>query len=555
MKKWKLIAAMLALCALMTVTVFLGSAYAPVVGPCREIEELWAIEDEREESAQALVTALENHGVPLAYDGESNTFYCTLGLENGTEWPEIHLTAPGAKRGTTICFADDYTYDWCDEAIREGYSYQLMAYTDSEYAYFNLVFTGLPLVMLEADGEIGTQDVSAQVVMSQWGKEAVRGSALAHVRGDGSLAIEKKGYKVKFVRGANRRGSAVYSVPGLGDTDEFILLAMAFDETLLRDRLSWAMASLAPTQNDAFAAKKTQYVELFAGHAYRGVYLMMTPYEIEEELRKTGAEAVSTDSLYRTFVAKMSKDRPYLETEAGSYELFYEPDGARAFEALEPYLALTGMEDEAFARAAEECIDLDSAMRYTLLTQAMALTDNSSNNMYIWARRENGRVRYRFELWDMDLSWDFDPGSEYDHWFTLPIQDRMLRLNVGGARERLAELWAQMKDNGFTVETVEALTQQYLHELTDSGALMRNMTRWDLLGADSAGFAIVSCAQRRFEMLDLVTQALSAADGRETFPDSGEQGNGYAVAIGDWLAALRAAKDAGQEAISEEIPL
>lgn len=153
MKKLKLLAAMLALCGLMVIAVVLGSEYAPVVGRYREIEELWEIEDEREESVEPLVTALENHEVPLAFDRESNTFYCTLGLENGAEWPELHLTAPGARKGTAICFADDYTYDWCDEAIREGYAYQLMAYTDSEYAYFNLVFTGLPLVMLKA-GEV-----------------------------------------------------------------------------------------------------------------------------------------------------------------------------------------------------------------------------------------------------------------------------------------------------------------------------------------------------------------------------------------------------------------
>lgn len=550
MKKLKLLAAMLALCGLMVIAVVLGSEYAPVVGRYREIEELWEIEDEREESVEPLVTALENHEVPLAFDRESNTFYCTLGLENGAEWPELHLTAPGARKGTAICFADDYTYDWCDEAIREGYAYQLMAYTDSEYAYFNLVFTGLPLVMLKAGEEIGTQDVSADVVVSQWGEEAVRGSALAHIRGDGSLYNAKKRYKIKFVRGANRRGSAICSVPGLGDTDELILLAMAFDDTLLHDRLSWDMAALAPTQRDAFAARKTQYAEVFVGDAYCGVYLMMEPYDIEEELRKEGTEAVLTDSLYRTFVPTMNKERPYLKTEDGAYELFYAPNEASAFDGLETYLSLMDMEDEAFIREAENCLNLDSMLRYLLLVQAMALTDNSSNNMYIWAHRENGRIRYRFELWDMDLSWDFDPGQECDYWFTIPVHDRALNLDAGGARARLAELWAQMKDNGFTGETVEALAEQYLRELVDSGAYARNILRWNLTGAEAGCFAIVSCAERRFEMLDLVTQALCETDERMMFLGGGEQENGYAAAIGEWLGELRERKAAEDEEFS-----
>lgn len=549
-KKQELFIAILALCALTAAVIAVGSPYAPVVGPYREIEELWAIEDERQESEAPLVTALENNGVPLAYDREANTFYCTLGLSNGEAWPDIHLTAPGAAPGTVICFADDYSYDGCGEAIREGYAYQLMAYTASEYAYFDLVFTGLPQIMLTSDAPIGTQDVHACVVMSQCGQPAMRTSALAHLRGDGSLHHDKKSYKLKFVRSAGRTGSVVLSVPGLGETGELILLAMAFDETLMRDRLSWDMAALAPTQKDAFAAKKTQYAEVFVDGAYEGVYLVMTPYDIGEEMRRVSAEAPFTDSLYRTFVAKMSKERPFLEVEGGSYELFHSPDGAEPFGALEPYLALTEMEDDAFARAAEECINLDSALRYALLVQAMALTDNSSNNMYIWARRENGRARYRFELWDMDLSWDFDPGPECDYWFTLPVHDRVINLDVGGARKRLARMWAQMREDGFTAETVEALTAKYLHELVDSGAHRRNVVRWNLTNAEADSFAIVNCAQMRFELLDQLTCALCETDGPVPFLEGGQE-NGYAVSAGDWLWARENAADEAESAGDE----
>ena len=38
------------------------------------------------------MTRLFCNGAEAAYDAESNTFYCTLGLENGEEWPKIKLT-------------------------------------------------------------------------------------------------------------------------------------------------------------------------------------------------------------------------------------------------------------------------------------------------------------------------------------------------------------------------------------------------------------------------------------------------------------------------------
>ena len=77
-----------------------ASPYAPAAAPAPEdVETIWAIEDAREESDAPLVTALAMNGVPLAYDAESSTFYCTLGMDNGEEWPVLRLTAPEARGG------------------------------------------------------------------------------------------------------------------------------------------------------------------------------------------------------------------------------------------------------------------------------------------------------------------------------------------------------------------------------------------------------------------------------------------------------------------------
>ena len=127
MRRRGLLPGMLALLALLTAAVCAGSPYVPAAQQAPEdIEAIWAIEDAREESDVPLVTALEMNGVPLAYDAAENTFYCTLGLEDGEAWPELRLTAPGAK-GVRLMFADDYTYDWRSEAVAEGYAYQVLA--------------------------------------------------------------------------------------------------------------------------------------------------------------------------------------------------------------------------------------------------------------------------------------------------------------------------------------------------------------------------------------------------------------------------------------------
>ena len=124
--------------------------YGEPVLPLMDIEQVWNIEDTRTEATERMVTRMFNGVEVLGYDGLSDTFYCTLGLDDGEEWPQISLTALGAE-GLQVAWIDDYTYDWCSEAIEENYRYELLAYTDTQYQYIGVVFTGLPIVTIHAD--------------------------------------------------------------------------------------------------------------------------------------------------------------------------------------------------------------------------------------------------------------------------------------------------------------------------------------------------------------------------------------------------------------------
>ena len=189
MKRFKLFLAMAALACAIGLTVKYGSTYRPVVEPVREIEEIWALEDAREESEEPLVTRLFCNGVPMAYDAENNVFYGSLGLENGAQWPEIKLTASEeTAKGLSLCFADDYGFDDCDAAIREGYSYQIFAYTDTAYSYAEVVFTGLPLVNVTAEQTIEREDVPAQIEIAL-AAEGLQTNGRIHKRGGASIPV------------------------------------------------------------------------------------------------------------------------------------------------------------------------------------------------------------------------------------------------------------------------------------------------------------------------------------------------------------------------------
>ena len=519
MKRLKLLLGMAALACAIGLTVKYGSAYRPVVEPVREIEAIWAIEDEREESEEPLVTRLFCNGAEAAYDAESNTFYCTLGLENGEEWPKIKLTtAKNVGGGLTLCFVDDYAYDACADAIRDGYAYQIMAYTDEAYSYSDVVFTGLPILSLHTAEEITTEDTPAALNLAFGNGERLEANARAHLRGNASLVrLDKHSYKVEFTRTENGKKKIPQNVPGLGQTDEIILLAMGFDPNMVRDRLSWSMIERIWPKDEAFAPVGREYVEVFVNDAYQGAYLMMVPFDRRAEIEKAGAGSVQRDSLYRSVIAAVDKGRPIDE----GYELFIAPDAENPFAGLQTYLRLDDgeMDDETFCREAAAHIDVPSLMRYTLLVQGMALCDNIFNNMYVWAHETAAGVVYRFIPWDMDLSWEKEPGAYWDCWMIDALACRVIELDVSGARAELAAQWRRMSEAGFTIDTVREELALYQHELTDSGAFLRDAERWGKEQDEMDVSQIEAVAEYRFELLCRLTQAIGETGEEFRFAD------------------------------------
>ena len=519
MKRLKLLLGMAALACTIGLTVKYGSAYRPVVGPVREIEAIWAIEDEREESEEPLVTRLFCNGAEAAYDAESNTFYCTLGLENGEEWPKIKLTtAKNVGGGLTLCFVDDYAYDACADAIRDGYAYQIMAYTDETYSYSDVVFTGLPILSLHTAEEITTEDTPAALNLAFGNGERLEANARAHLRGNASLVrLDKHSYKVEFTRTENGKKKIPQNVPGLGQTDEVILLAMGFDPNMVRDRLSWSMIERIWPKDEAFAPVGREYVEVFVNDAYQGAFLMMVPFDRRAEIEKAGAGSAQRDSLYRSVIAAVDKGRPIDE----GYELFIAPDAENPFAGLQTYLRLDDgeMDDETFCREAAAHIDVPSLMRYTLLVQGMALCDNIFNNMYVWAHETAAGVVYRFIPWDMDLFWEKEPGAYWDCWMIDALACRVIELDVSGARGELAAQWRRMSEAGFTIDAVREELALYQHELTDSGAFLRDAERWGKEQDEMDVSQIEAVAEYRFELLCRLTQAIGETGEEFRFAD------------------------------------
>ena len=540
MKRFALLAAMAALAAVIVLTVRFGSPYAPVVAPAPEdIEALWAIEDAREESAYPLVTKLACGGAPMAYNAQENTFYCTLGLENGETWPQLRLTAPDNPE-LKLVFADDYTYDWCSDAVRDGYAYQVMAYNDTHFAYFDIVFTGLPMVMIETTQEITTEDSPIRVTMSAFGQAPLKSWGRIHKRGASTINSPKGSYKIEFTRESDGRRKTSVDVPLFGTMDSLILNGMLHDDLFVRDKLSWALYESLRPGDKPFGARSTQYAEVYIDGQYHGLYLLMNAMTCADELSKDGARAV-TDSVYRTAVTSLSKDREYrvhpvrIDT---CYELYHRQSETRPFDALEPWMDLIKTtDDDAFVKKALAHVDSASMVEFCLFVQAAGMTDNVFNNMYIIAHPTERGVVYSFAPWDMDMTWARKPeeiGSNYENWVYFPVADRMIHLNAGGAlRAQVGQVWTRMRETAFDEEHIRALLEGYAWELSESGAWVRNAQRWEKESYYPDFYEIEAFVHTRFALIDSAV-AVIAGDAEAEIPflrDTQYEGKGTPIVL------------------------
>jgi len=157
-------------------------------------------------------------------------------------------------------------------------------------------------------------------------------------------------------------------------------------------------------------------------------------------------------------------------------------------------------------------LDLDSVIRYALFVQACGMTDNEHNNLYIVCHREDGGYRYLFAPWDLDVSWGRDDEENAEIWYPFDLFDRLMELDCGDVRERVARIWREMRETSFSDENVERLLTSYDLEMGDSGAFYRDAVKWNRPNSFADSYNIFAYAVSRFAMMDARIEEITSEE-------------------------------------------
>ena len=468
------------------------------VDPLIDIEKAWEIEDTRQEAENALIMAMHNHGAPLGFDSGEMTFYCPIVMTEEDNWPEIQMTALcDSAEPVHIAWIDDYTYDYPSEALRDGYRYELLAYTDTCYAYVGVVFTGMPIISLHIgyDGELGESYVPARFGVADPKRGAIHGAALTHLRGGGVYkGIDKFSYRVELhdERLEVKGDKCEVSVLGMEPSTDWLLLSNAQEETAIRNYLAYDLWNRWNANKPAPMMIESRLAEVFVDDRYMGIYQIMPAVDEKAEIERMGGN-LQTDSVVRMVIESNRHERPnksYFSDSGFFVECRYAPyrDPMRVFDDFENYARLSihndkRLNDEAFAQLAEQCIDVENMISYYLFMQACGLGDNVFNNLYIWNIQEDGHFVHRVSPWDMDLSLQEtgyqEDGSVYPYYEDrMVLPTRLLDLNVAGARKILWKLWNEKRSTVLMDSELEKWIITVQDYVNASGAYKRESGKW-----------------------------------------------------------------------------
>lgn len=474
----------------------------------QEAEELM---ERRTETEEELLSGLLFAGEELPWDKASGTFYLPVDMEDPA-WETGTFLAKDS--GVKVYLLDNPLEDDKQEAIRTGKSYRLLAADGESYREYALVFSGLPMLVLDTDTgeEIRYDEIYGSMRFyeadskTDWVTESVMS---AHIRGGSSRLNPKKSYKITLYK-KNQTGSGALrenkvSFLGMREDDEWLLYAMYSEDSKVRDKLSldiWNESGALEIDEQGFYGYHMEYIEVFQNGEYRGIYGLMEPVDYKQLDLTRENEAQPVEYLYK------QKDPEVFELK-GSWTAQTEED----FEVLNTYLAYLDADDEVFAEEMPKLIDVDNALDVWLYLQAVIGMDNIQRNIFYPAVWEDGQYRIRFMPWDMDYTWgnvhDFDAGNRTrfsEEILTMRIAwklgDRLIRLNVDNAQEKVKARWKELRQTVYSDEWLTEQIDSYAHQVVDSGAFARDEARWENGGHNDDYESLKELACGRMAFLD-----------------------------------------------------
>lgn len=451
----------------------------------------------RESYAQDESVSLQINGVHAAYVTAEERYYIPKNMEE-SYWKGT-LSASADGESVSVAWLEDSMFRDMEAAISEEHEFRCLIYSDTEYAFVSVLFTGMPVMSIEGEmGQQGTRIAVFDPVLSLSGGYQVEESAAYYnIRGNASKRFEKLGYRVEFFYDDGSEGRDI-SLLGMRSDNDWQLKAMYSDRSKLRDKLSielWnEIASLTETQTDDGC--RMEYLELIINGEYAGLYGLVEP----TDYKSLGLDKTS-DLIYKMGADEWPDDEMFEESEAAQS---FTCGGVSIRQADKTYYdgiwtPFRTFWDSGYEMDSEEdletlysCIDRQNFIAYHLYYNAIAGMDNRFKNIiYSTVIGADGSYVIRRIPWDQNYSWgdDFETGDEKSvknirynpelatRWLNEEVFRNMMEYDET-LPEDMQEVWKTWRSSFLQEDVWINYAREQMDYLTSSGAFARDSRRW-----------------------------------------------------------------------------
>lgn len=370
--------------------------------------------------------------------------------------------------------------------------------------------TNLPLVVIST---VGSQepvdkynDVTCHIaIFHEEGTKRTDCSGNYRYRGNGTLTLEKKPYRIKFDEKRKAPGAP-------GKAKKWTLLPQHGDKSLLRTLLAFDVSRRMEMPYTSYI----QPVDVIINGEYRGCYDLCDQLEVRDtriNLDEMTAEDVSGEALTGGYFFEMDCNKGYGDVGFKSAHnnpfTIKSPDEDVIQTAQINYLKshYNTFENAVYQKKYETyspMLDIETFCRFFLINELATNTD-AYWETYMYKHRGDDRICFG-PVWDFDLGFDNDQRT---HSYMTYQNNWLYAVRVGSygsscagdlgtsgsmrtfitdlvsdshTSQRLSEVWAHYRAKGvLNTDSLQACVDIYSEELDESQKL--NFTRWPVLNS------------------------------------------------------------------------
>ena len=424
-----------------------------------------------------LISSLKINNINTVYDKVSDTYFYTVPLKY-------------ENSNYTLRVDVDNGYDYkinnkSNNSVKIDYDKPLniIIYNDKNYCEVKVQLTNLPLLKINSESVINTDDVKSTFEYIDGETKSKEYNSKIHIRGATSLRVPKKSYKVDIYDKEYEKTNNI-SINGFSKLDSFILDGIYKDTSKIRNVLSTELWN-SVSRDFLEVSINSKFVELFINNEYKGLYVLTEPINRKKlKLKKTensDTSVIIKDTSWYT--VNEFNDIDINSMSYKGYEIKYPNTSDFNEQIWNKVLGKLSYyyNNETSYDVVKEVFNINNYIDFILFNAFTNNTDNklAKNNYYYMESISDEEIF--IQPWDMEFTYGLVYTSETDK-YSLKTIDDYNEIKVPfdfdyKLKKMIIKRYWELRKTVLTKEYLDKLLDKYLNDL-NKGAANRDSEIW-----------------------------------------------------------------------------